>query len=183
MPRPETAPSHGCLAAGGDLEPGTILAAYRSGIFPGRIRRAGCSGGRPTREPSCRSTGSMNRGVSDVSDDAGSIGSPATRRAARSSPDARSGPRGRGSRPRCAGRTSACTASAGSTASRSGTVQRSSVGSTGRDRSALCRRVQVPSHAERVESGVGGARRLVGERAGSSCWTCSSRRIICGRSA
>ena len=34
MPRPETAPPHGCLAAGGDLEPGTILAAYRSGIFP-----------------------------------------------------------------------------------------------------------------------------------------------------
>jgi leucyl/phenylalanyl-tRNA--protein transferase len=34
MPRPESAPSHGCLAAGGDLEPGTILAAYRSGIFP-----------------------------------------------------------------------------------------------------------------------------------------------------
>jgi leucyl/phenylalanyl-tRNA---protein transferase len=34
MPHPESAPPHGCLAAGGDLEPGTILAAYRSGIFP-----------------------------------------------------------------------------------------------------------------------------------------------------
>ncbi len=34
MPSPESAPPHGCLAAGGDLEPGTILAAYRSGIFP-----------------------------------------------------------------------------------------------------------------------------------------------------
>jgi leucyl/phenylalanyl-tRNA--protein transferase len=34
MPRPEAAPPHGCLAAGGDLEPGTILAAYRGGIFP-----------------------------------------------------------------------------------------------------------------------------------------------------
>jgi leucyl/phenylalanyl-tRNA--protein transferase len=34
MPAPESAPSHGCLAAGGDLEPGTILAAYRQGIFP-----------------------------------------------------------------------------------------------------------------------------------------------------
>jgi leucyl/phenylalanyl-tRNA--protein transferase len=34
MPRPDTAPAHGCLAAGGDLEPGTILAAYRAGIFP-----------------------------------------------------------------------------------------------------------------------------------------------------
>jgi len=34
MPPPESAPSHGCLAAGGDLEPGTVLAAYRNGIFP-----------------------------------------------------------------------------------------------------------------------------------------------------
>lgn len=34
MPSPELAPSHGCLAGGGDLEPGTILAAYRRGIFP-----------------------------------------------------------------------------------------------------------------------------------------------------
>jgi leucyl/phenylalanyl-tRNA--protein transferase len=34
MPRAELAPSHGCLAGGGDLEPGTILAAYRGGIFP-----------------------------------------------------------------------------------------------------------------------------------------------------
>ncbi len=34
MPRTDSAPPHGCLAAGGDLEPGTVLAAYRSGIFP-----------------------------------------------------------------------------------------------------------------------------------------------------
>lgn len=34
MPSAELAPSHGCLAAGGDLEPGTVLAAYRNGIFP-----------------------------------------------------------------------------------------------------------------------------------------------------
>lgn len=34
MPPAASAPGHGCLAAGGDLEPGTILAAYRSGIFP-----------------------------------------------------------------------------------------------------------------------------------------------------
>jgi leucyl/phenylalanyl-tRNA--protein transferase len=34
MPPAGLAPPHGCLAAGGDLEPGTILAAYRSGIFP-----------------------------------------------------------------------------------------------------------------------------------------------------
>ncbi len=34
MPPAASAPSHGCLAAGGDLAPGTILAAYRQGIFP-----------------------------------------------------------------------------------------------------------------------------------------------------
>lgn len=34
MPSARLAPAHGCLAAGGDLEPGTILAAYRGGIFP-----------------------------------------------------------------------------------------------------------------------------------------------------
>jgi leucyl/phenylalanyl-tRNA---protein transferase len=34
MPAAEQAPPHGCLAAGGDLEPGTVLAAYRGGIFP-----------------------------------------------------------------------------------------------------------------------------------------------------
>lgn len=34
MPSAALAPAHGCLAAGGDLEPGTVLAAYRNGIFP-----------------------------------------------------------------------------------------------------------------------------------------------------
>lgn len=34
MPDPTRAPAHGLLAAGGDLEPGTVLAAYRRGIFP-----------------------------------------------------------------------------------------------------------------------------------------------------
>lgn len=34
MPSAELAPAHGCLAAGGDLAPGTVLAAYRQGIFP-----------------------------------------------------------------------------------------------------------------------------------------------------
>jgi leucyl/phenylalanyl-tRNA--protein transferase len=34
MPDPRTALPNGLLAAGGDLEPGTLLAAYRAGIFP-----------------------------------------------------------------------------------------------------------------------------------------------------
>jgi leucyl/phenylalanyl-tRNA---protein transferase len=34
MPDPRSAPAEGLVAAGGDLEPGTILSAYRSGIFP-----------------------------------------------------------------------------------------------------------------------------------------------------
>jgi leucyl/phenylalanyl-tRNA--protein transferase len=34
MPDPRAALPNGLLAAGGDLEPGTVLAAYRTGIFP-----------------------------------------------------------------------------------------------------------------------------------------------------
>ncbi|MBI2964125.1 MAG: leucyl/phenylalanyl-tRNA--protein transferase [Deltaproteobacteria bacterium] len=34
MPDPRTALPNGLLACGGDLEPGTLLAAYRAGIFP-----------------------------------------------------------------------------------------------------------------------------------------------------
>jgi leucyl/phenylalanyl-tRNA--protein transferase len=34
MPDARLAPRHGLIAAGGDLEPGTVLAAYRQGIFP-----------------------------------------------------------------------------------------------------------------------------------------------------
>ncbi len=34
MPDPGDAPAHGLLAAGGDLEPGTLIEAYRRGIFP-----------------------------------------------------------------------------------------------------------------------------------------------------
>jgi leucyl/phenylalanyl-tRNA--protein transferase len=34
MPNPQTALPNGLLACGGDLEPGTLLAAYRAGIFP-----------------------------------------------------------------------------------------------------------------------------------------------------
>ena len=40
MPDPARAPAHGLVAAGGDLEPGTILAAYRGGIFPWPDREA-----------------------------------------------------------------------------------------------------------------------------------------------
>ncbi|MFN8545339.1 MAG: leucyl/phenylalanyl-tRNA--protein transferase [Candidatus Binatia bacterium] len=34
MPDPRGTPPHGLLAAGGDLAPGTLLAAYRAGVFP-----------------------------------------------------------------------------------------------------------------------------------------------------
>ena len=34
MPDPRRAPAHGLIAAGGDLMPGTVLAADRTGIFP-----------------------------------------------------------------------------------------------------------------------------------------------------
>jgi leucyl/phenylalanyl-tRNA--protein transferase len=34
LPSPERADAHGLVAVGADLEPGTLLAAYRSGLFP-----------------------------------------------------------------------------------------------------------------------------------------------------
>jgi leucyl/phenylalanyl-tRNA---protein transferase len=34
MPSPHQADQHGLVAVGADLEPGTLLAAYRSGLFP-----------------------------------------------------------------------------------------------------------------------------------------------------
>ncbi len=37
MPDPTTADDYGVVALGADLEPGTLLAAYRSGLFPMRI--------------------------------------------------------------------------------------------------------------------------------------------------
>jgi leucyl/phenylalanyl-tRNA--protein transferase len=36
FPSPATADEHGRVTVGGDLEPGTLLAAYRSGLFPMR---------------------------------------------------------------------------------------------------------------------------------------------------
>lgn len=43
LPDPSTADEHGLVGVGGDLEPGTLLAAYRSGLFPMHIdgRRLG----------------------------------------------------------------------------------------------------------------------------------------------
>jgi len=34
LPDPRQAPAHGLLGTGADLAPGTVLAAYRSGVFP-----------------------------------------------------------------------------------------------------------------------------------------------------
>jgi leucyl/phenylalanyl-tRNA--protein transferase len=39
LPSPEVADDHGIVGLGADLEPGTVLAAYRSGLFPMRVRR------------------------------------------------------------------------------------------------------------------------------------------------
>ncbi|HEX2783109.1 MAG TPA: leucyl/phenylalanyl-tRNA--protein transferase [Ilumatobacteraceae bacterium] len=39
LPRPEFADEHGLCGIGADLAPGTLLAAYRSGIFPMPVRR------------------------------------------------------------------------------------------------------------------------------------------------
>jgi leucyl/phenylalanyl-tRNA---protein transferase len=39
LPDATVADSHGIVGLGADLEPGTLLAAYRSGLFPMRVRR------------------------------------------------------------------------------------------------------------------------------------------------
>src|SRR5690348_15091863 len=37
LPSPRLADEHGIVAVGADLEPGTLVAAYRSGLFPMRV--------------------------------------------------------------------------------------------------------------------------------------------------
>jgi leucyl/phenylalanyl-tRNA--protein transferase len=39
FPAPEVADRHGIVGFGADLEPGTVLAAYRQGLFPMKVRR------------------------------------------------------------------------------------------------------------------------------------------------
>jgi leucyl/phenylalanyl-tRNA--protein transferase len=39
LPDPDTADEHGLCGVGADLEPGTLLAAYRTGLFPMPVRR------------------------------------------------------------------------------------------------------------------------------------------------
>jgi leucyl/phenylalanyl-tRNA--protein transferase len=39
LPDPDSADEHGLCGVGADLEPGTLLAAYRSGLFPMPVRR------------------------------------------------------------------------------------------------------------------------------------------------
>jgi leucyl/phenylalanyl-tRNA--protein transferase len=41
FPAVETADEHGVVGIGADLEPGTLLAAYRAGLFPMRLARRG----------------------------------------------------------------------------------------------------------------------------------------------
>lgn len=40
FPPPEAADEHGVVGVGGDLKPGTLLAAYRSGLFPMHLGRS-----------------------------------------------------------------------------------------------------------------------------------------------
>ena len=48
FPDPNTADAEGLVAHGADLEPATLIAAYRRGVFPGRTTSGCCSGGRRT---------------------------------------------------------------------------------------------------------------------------------------
>jgi leucyl/phenylalanyl-tRNA--protein transferase len=44
FPPADTADEHGLVGVGADLEPGTVLTAYRSGLFPMPLRRRGPTG-------------------------------------------------------------------------------------------------------------------------------------------
>ena len=57
LPDPDAADEHGLCGVGADLEPGTLLAAYRAGCSRCRCAAGWSAGGRPTRAASCRSTG------------------------------------------------------------------------------------------------------------------------------
>ena len=121
---------------GADLEPGTLLAAYRGGLFPMRRRRGGSArrGGRPTRAASSRST--ARRRTARCGRRAGATRVTVDRRfedvMRRCADPAR--PRRLDRRRRSSPPTRACTSSAGRTASRCGrrrsTATRSSVAST-----------------------------------------------------
>lgn len=52
---------NGLLAAGGDLTPDRLVAAYRHGCFPGTRTASRSSGGRPTRAPYCFQASCMSR--------------------------------------------------------------------------------------------------------------------------
>ena len=60
LPHPDDADRDGIVGIGGDLEPGTLLAAYRRGLFPMPFGRRHWPGSRRTREPSSPSTGSAS---------------------------------------------------------------------------------------------------------------------------
>ena len=67
LPAPARRPDGDLVAVGADLEPGTVLAAYRRGLFPmplgpGPARRDRWAGGRRYAAACCRSTGCGSRG-------------------------------------------------------------------------------------------------------------------------
>ena len=49
FPDPATAGEDGLVGIGADLEPATLVDAYRRGSSPGRTRGRRCPGSRPTR--------------------------------------------------------------------------------------------------------------------------------------
>ena len=107
---------------GGDLAPGTLLAAYRSGVFPmglGETARGRSAGGRPTRGGCCSRAGSTPAGRCASRAPLRHPGGHRLRRGRRArapTPTARAG----GSPRRSSTPTPSCTASAGRTASRRG---------------------------------------------------------------
>ena len=173
----------GAAGLGADLEPGTLLAAYRAGLFPmpRRAPRRRSAGGRRTRAACCRWTGCGS---------AGRCGRPAagsrsgsTRRSTTwcaAAPTA-SGPAA-GSARTSWRPTGGCTTWAGCTASRPGRSARRA-GAAGRRpvrrgaRRAVRGGVDVPPRARRLQGGPGRAGRAAPARGSGrrshGCSTCS----------
>ena len=165
---------------GGDLEPGTLLAAYRQGLFPMPARRATArwAGGRPTPGASSRSTGSrvsrsLRRSLRRYEVRVDTAFADVVDGVRRPRPARRLDHRRRSARPTCG-----CTSSAGRTASRRGTTTGWPAGSTawrsaGCSPASRCSTVAPTRRRWRSVALVDAARAPTATTGG--CSTCSGR--------
>ena len=168
------------VAIGADLEPGTLLAAYRRGLFPMRVGPARSRGGRPIRAGSSRSTASTCSRVAAArrSRASRSVSTPRSttvmRGVRRPAPSARLDRRVVRRRVHAAAR-------AGLGAQRRGVARRRARRRPLRraHRRALRGGVDVPPRDRRVEGRVLGDGRAACGSTARRCSTCSGRRRTC----